>query len=620
MGFATRVREVVVRTLSLRQAVGMVYSASPRLFAASVFLVLVQSVLPVVVLYATKLMIDDITTQLAQAPEARDFSRVLSLIALVGGVTLFNILIGTLAALVSDIQSDVVSDSIMSGIHLKSVEVDLAYYENAQVFNALHRAQADAPFRPPRIVMALLRIAQSSVSLIAMIGLLATVNIVIALIVFAAALPRLVVRLWSSRVLHGWLMRRAATERLLVYYNYMLTLAYFAKEMRLFDLGRLFSQRYDQTRVILRGEKINISVRRSLFDLGAQSISVIALSIAYAVIAQNALIGGITIGTLVIGFQAFQQAQSYFGDILSQLASLYEDSLFLQNYYRFMELKPDLIKPESPLPVPNPMRQGIRFENVSFSYSSSTTPVLEDINLEIKPGETVALVGENGAGKTTLVKLLCRLYDPTSGRITLDGIDLRAFDPAELRHSVGVIFQDYAMYAMTAAENIWVGDVSSPLDRARIEMAARKSEAHPVIEALPQGYDTLLGEWFENSRQLSIGQWQKVALGRAFFRDAQMMILDEPTAALDVMTEAAVFSHFRQIAEGKTALLISHRLSTVRMADRIMVLDKSHIVEQGTHDELIARDGIYATLFRTQAQNYLTNEPLTPSTRPDLQP
>lgn len=286
------------------------------------------------------------------------------------------------------------------------------------------------------------------------------------------------------------------------------------------------------------------------------------------------------------------------------IAGLYEDNLFLSNLYEFLDLKPKVAEPLHPTPVTRPMQTGIVFDHVSFQYPTGSRKVIEDISLTIRPGEKVALVGENGAGKTTLIKLLCRLYDPTEGRITLDGVDLRQFEISALRREIGVIFQDYSRYHLTARENIWFGNINLPSDDERIVTAGRQAGADDVITSLPNGYETVIGKWFEGGEELSIGEWQKVALARAFLRDAQIIVLDEPTSSLDVKGEYEVFKKFRQLADGQAAILISHRFSTVRMADRIYVLNGGRIIENGTHDELVQLGGMYAHLFETQAQYY----------------
>ena len=289
---------------------------------------------------------------------------------------------------------------------------------------------------------------------------------------------------------------------------------------------------------------------------------------------------------------------------MGSLAGLYEDNLFLSNLYEFLDLKRTVIEPVHARPVPQPMQRGIVLDHVSFQYPAGTRKVLEDISLTIRPGEVVALVGENGSGKTTLIKLLCRLYDPTGGTITIDGVDLRQFETKALRHEIAIIFQDYAHYHLTARENIWLGNTALPPDHERVIAAARRSGADDVISALPHGYDTILGKWFEDGEELSIGEWQKVALARAFMRDAQIIVLDEPTSSMDAKAEYEVFQSFRQLVSGRTAILISHRFSTVRMADRIYVLKHGSIIEGGTHEELIDRQGVYADLFERQARSY----------------
>jgi ATP-binding cassette subfamily B protein len=302
--------------------------------------------------------------------------------------------------------------------------------------------------------------------------------------------------------------------------------------------------------------------------------------------------------------QAFQRGQGFLQQILSGLAGLYEDNLFLSNLFEFLDLRPKVVPPRHPRPVPKLMKTGIVFDRVSFNYPGGDRKALEDVSLTIRPGEHVALVGENGAGKTTLIKLLCRLYDPAAGAITLDGVDLREYETAALRREISVILQDYARYHMTARENIWFGDITLPHEDRQVTEAARQSGADKVINGLPRGYETILGKWFEKGEELSIGEWQKVALARAFLRASQIIVLDEPTSSLDAGAEYEVFQKFRQLAEGRTAILISHRFSTVRMADRIFVLEKGGIVDSGTHDELIGRGGMYARLFKSQAQYY----------------
>jgi ATP-binding cassette subfamily B protein len=286
------------------------------------------------------------------------------------------------------------------------------------------------------------------------------------------------------------------------------------------------------------------------------------------------------------------------------LAGLYTDNLFLSNLYEFLDLKPKIADPIYPIPVPQPMQKGIIFNQVSFQYPNSTRQALKEINLTIRPGEVIALVGENGSGKTTLIKLLCRLYDPTEGNITLDGFDLNQFNLTELRREISVIFQDYTKYHLTAQENIWFGNINNPPETEKIAVAAHYAGADEVIKQLPNGYNTVLGKWFEQGEELSIGQCQKIALARAFLRDSQLIVLDEPTSALDPKAEYEVFKRFRQLLKNQAAILISHRLSTVKMADRIYVLEQGQIVESGTHLELMKQQGTYAHLFQIQAQQY----------------
>ncbi len=388
------------------------------------------------------------------------------------------------------------------------------------------------------------------------------------------------------------------------YFSRVLTEDKHAKEIRLLDLGSLFSRWFRKEREQLRREQIGIVTQRSIAELVTEASSTIAIFGAFAFIAYRTLLGTITLGDLVMYYMAFQRALVFLRGLLMGLAGLYEDTLFVSNLYEFLDIKPNVVEPQHPKPVPQPIQKNIILEHIKFKYPTSTRPVLDDVSLSIRPGEHIALVGENGSGKTTLVKLLCRLYDPTQGRITLDGIDLREFKTTALRSQISVVFQDYVQYQLTARQNIWLGNIEHPPEHEQIITAALHSGADEVIRSLPQGYETLLGKWFEEGEELSIGQWQKIAIARAFLREAQIIILDEPTSALDAKAEFEIFKQYHQLTKDRTAILISHRLSTVRMVDTIYVLENGRIVEHGHHDDLIRRGGSYAQLFEKQARHY----------------
>ena len=595
-----RVRQV----LSLRRAFSLVWQCSPGWTSLNIGILSVQAVLPLASLYLMKLVIDDVAAAASSADRAAVFGRAAVLIVLAGGVATLAGLCRTIGALVGDAQAQVVTDHMHDILHAKSVEVDLEYYENAQFYDALHRAQQEAPLRPTRIVNGLTQLALGAFSLVAMAGLLVSFHWGFALVLFAAAFPGLLVRFRYAGKLYAWQRSRTPKERLAWYFHWLLTGDIHAKEVRLFDLGPEFTRRFSGLRKDLRRERLRLSVQRSKAELVTHVCSNLAVFGSYAFIAYETINGSVSLGGMVMFYQAFQRGQDYFKDVLGSLAGLYEDNLFLSSLFELLDMKRKVAGPANPKPIPRPMKTGIRFEDVGFRYPTGTSMVLKDIDLTIRPGQLVALVGENGSGKTTLIKLLCRLYDPTDGSITIDGIDLREFDVSKLRRESSVIFQDYARYQMTARENIRLGDVELPLHSNHIEATARLAGAHDIISRLPRGYETTLGKAFADGEELSIGEWQKIALARAFLREAQIIVLDEPTSAMDARSEYEIFQRFRQLAEGRTAILISHRLSTVRMADCIYVLDGGRIVESGPHEELVHYGGMYARLFETQAQNY----------------
>lgn len=594
----------IQHTLRLERALRLVWQSGQSWTMASVALIIVQSTLPLLSLYLMKLVVDAVATGLADPDKGVAFRKVAILVGLLGTVTLVGELSRSIARLVSEAQAQAVTDHVSNLLHAKSIEVDLEYYENSQYYDTLHRAQQEAPFRPTRIVDGLLKVGKSGISLLAMGGLLFSLNWSFVAILFAAGFPIVLVRLRYADKLYDWQCKQTPVERQAGYLNWMLTRDMYAKELRVFDLGTLFMRRFSDIRTQLRRERLEIATRRSVAELVGQVCVTLALFGSYAFITYRTVQGTITMGDLVMYYLALQHGYGYLRETLSGLADLYENNLFLSTFYKFLDLKRKVVEPLHPEPVAHPMQTGIAFDHVSFQYPTGTRKVLEDITLTIRPGEVVAFVGSNGAGKTTLIKLLCRLYDPTDGSITFDGIDLRQFETAALRREISIIFQDYAHYNLTARENIWFGNIDLPPDDERIVAAALHSGADDVITGLPHDYETILGKWFEDGEELSIGEWQKVALARAFLRNAQIIVLDEPTSAMDATAEYEVFKNFRQLAKGRAAILISHRFSTVRMADCIYVLEDGRIIESGTHDELVHRGGTYARLFETQAQYY----------------
>ena len=520
-----------------------------------------------------------------------------------GGVTFLNNICGTLSTLVSSIQSQIVTDHMHALLHAKSIEVDLEYYENAEYYDTMHRAQEEAPYRPMAILNSLLQMGRNGVSLLAIIGLLWWFHWTVVPILVLVALPDLLVRLRFSKILYLWQRQRTPEERKASYFNWMLTRDTHAKEVRLFDIGKQFRQMFQDVRTLLRTEQIAIEKRLALSMMGAQAVGVAGVFAVYFFVAYRTVQGILSVGDLVMFFQAIQRGTGYLQNAGANFSDLYESKLFLNNLEEFLNVPSHVTGPSNPLPLPRPIQKGLVLDQVSFTYRDQTHPTFTGLSFTIHPGEHIALVGENGAGKTTLVKLLCRLYDPSSGTITLDGIDVRNFSLTEFRREISVIFQDFAKYYLSAYENIALG-ADRDSEASRVIEAAKQAGIDERLCLLPHGYQTILGKWFEGGQELSVGEWQKVAIARAFVRNSQILVLDEPSSAMDAKAEAELFERFHELARGRMAILISHRLSTVKMADRIYVLHKGKIVETGTHEELIETNGEYAKLYEIQARKY----------------
>lgn len=588
----------------LLQSAILVWKATPGWTLVNLLLGIFQGILPLAALYVMKHIIDIASAAIAAGHPPAMIRLLLVWVALGGGVAILTALCRSLAELGGEAQSHLVTDKVAETLQQKSVAVDLAYYEDNRYYDIMHRAQQEAASRPVSIVNSLMQIVQNGVAFLGIASVLIAYNWQMALVLFLIALPGVIVRLRFARRSYHLQQQQTEAERRSGYFNIVLTDGAFAKEVRLFALGDLFRLRYQELRRQLRTAKLTLSRRRALSDVLTQFLASVAICAALGFTAWQAVHGVISLGAMVMYYQGFQAGVTYLQLLLRGMAGLYEHSLFLTNYDEFLNLRPTLVAMPPVHGVPQQLAEGIRFHDVCFCYPHSARNALQAIDLEIKPGQVIALVGSNGSGKTTLTKLLCRLYDPDAGHITLDDVDIRHFAPEEWRRQISVVFQDYVRYYLSAHENIWLGNATSEVSAEEVVLAAQAAGADAAIQRLPQGYATMLGHAFFGGHELSIGEWQKVAVARAFLRNARIIVLDEPSSALDPLAEAELFQRFRTLIQGRSAVLVSHRFSTVQMADCIYVMEHGRIIERGSHQELLQLGGRYAYLFHVQAAHY----------------
>jgi ATP-binding cassette subfamily B protein len=609
---AQRWRERLGALRNLPPFLKLVWQTSPALTLGSGVLRFVRALLPVATLYVGKLIIDEVVL-LAGGPSANDtlrewfasgaLDRIGWLLALEFALAVGSDVLGRVVSLLDSLLSERFSNETSLRLMEHAATLDLEDFEDSELQDRLERARRQAAGRTS-LIGQLFGQAQDVITVISFAaGLIVYAPWLIVLLAIAL-LPAFIGEAHFNAQSYSLNYARTPERRELDYVRQTGASVETAKEVKIFGLNRFLIDRYRTLAESFFAANRRIAMRRAGWGSVLTAIGTLAYYVAYAYIVWRTLHGDFTIGDLTFLAGSFRRLRNLLESLLMGFSQVAGQALYLEDLFSFFEIQPEIVQPEDPRPFPVPIQRGFAFENVGFRYPGAERWAVRNLSFQLRAGEILALVGENGAGKTTLVKLLARLYDPDEGRILLDGHDLREYDLFALRANIGVIFQDFVRYYFSAADNIAVGRIEARDDRERIVEAAERSLADEVIAKLPQGYEQVLGKRFRTGVDLSGGEWQKIAIARAYMRDAQLLILDEPTAALDARAEYEVFERFKELSHGKTVVMISHRFSSVRMADRIVVLVDGHVEAAGTHDELVQQDGRYAELFELQAAGY----------------
>jgi ATP-binding cassette, subfamily B, bacterial len=579
-------------------ALRLVHDAAGRWMWSWLVLLLLQGALPVATVLLTRSLVDSVVAAAGAGMQWAVLRTPVLLALAMGGVLVLGEIFKAVTGWVRSAQSELISDHVRTLIQDRAARVDLAFYESPDYYDMLHRARADAISRPMSLVENLGLLLQSTLTLLAMSAILLSYGWWLPFVLAFSTIPALAVALRHLVLQHQWSVRTTADHRRTLYYDQILTARESFPEVRLFNLADHFRELFRFLRTRLRTESLDLARRGARAQIMAGLLALLMLALTLVWMLVRVARGLTTLGGLAMFYQALSQGQGLMRTLLNTIGQLYGNSLFLGNLHEFLAVEPRITEPAEPLPVPSPIRSGLTFRGVSFTYPSGTHPVLRDFNLHIPAGRVVALLGRSGAGKSTLFRLLCRFYDPDQGAVELDGTDLRRFRQAELRRRIAVLFQEPVHFSASLRRNIAYGDLEREHADTLVQ-AAHDAGASEIVSGLPDGLETLLGPWFGGT-ELSVGEWQRVALARCYLRDADIVLLDEPTSAMDSWSEADWIDRFLALVKGRTAVLITHRLTTAVRADRIFVLDDGAVVEEGSHHELLALGGRYARAWASQ--------------------
>ncbi|MCC6166632.1 MAG: ABC transporter ATP-binding protein [Caldilineaceae bacterium] len=619
---AARAQAAPRRATLIAQTLRLVWAASARWTLAWFGLLVGLGLMPAVAVALTKRLTDHLVGLLAAGgSDPQQLRQTLAVALLMAAALAAQQALQSALAWVGATQTELIQDHLRGLVHRQAIHADLAFFESAEYNDRLYQAAKELTSRPPALLESLGGLVQSGIATLALGSLILPYGLWLPLALALAALPGFWGATLANRRFHRWWQAHTTDRRRLQYNDTLLTVDSVASELRLFDLGPHLIARYRGLRDRLRGEQLRLVRDQSLAHFGAWLVTAAVSAAAMLWMLRRALLGMASLGDLVLFYQTLSRGQTALQGLAGSLSQIQRHSLYLQNLFEFLALQPQVTDAADPAP-PSPRAAGeVRFHNLTFGYPGSSRPVFENFNLTLPAGKITALVGFNGAGKTTLVKLLCRFYDPKGGRIEIDGVDIRRMRLADLRRLLSCMFQFPVPYVATVAENIAYGDPARPPDPAAIRRAARAAGVDAFAEQLPHQYETLLGKLFPEGVQLSGGEWQRLALARAFYRQGQLLVLDEPTSLMDLWTEVDWFERLRRLAAGRTTLLITHRFMTAMRADLICVLDGGRIVESGTHQALLARGGLYAQAWHDQRAGETTATPPTHDPMPgNLQP